>query len=179
MSSSVPLVNSAQVTVEHKVEFVETTGSYLQVFGHFRLWIGDKPIGNWEDLCMLSAVVRWMKDLVSHPTDRCENRLFFASNETVFSCIYDPLMVYKVTQQPPLFKIEATQLRRFHISHIGMSSFDDYFGVLLMECGNQQRILWANLETSELDDSYLPAGTLQSAFSKFIIEFEKSNFDTN
>jgi hypothetical protein len=120
------------VSVESLYKSKETGNTY----GHFAFWANSQQIGNWEDVCHLTGVVYWCRQFVNTPVNRFEPTLALLSKEKAFATVYDPEMVYKVTQLEPSFIIPRAG-SRFNISHLGMSSFDDFFAVLLLQTKNQ------------------------------------------
>lgn len=87
--------------------------------------------------------------------------------ENVFATVYDPEMVYKVTKLEPSFIIPRAGTR-FDISHLGMSSFNDFFAVLLLQTKTNDRLLWANFDDKSIYEAMLPLGIVQKTIEEFV-----------
>jgi hypothetical protein len=162
-----------RVFIECVVEYVFEDRNY----GRFRLWANNRAIGNWDEITHLDGVVSWLKyESLPLNSNRREDRLINKSIFEIFATIYDPVMDEKLTTMLPLFSIEDSY-GRFHISHIGLSSFND-FAVLLIESIATQRILWFSFLEAKFYDAVFPASVLQTAFANFskkYDEYQKSN----
>lgn len=148
------------------VEYEKSIESQDKLYGHFALWAREQRIGKWEDLCDLKGVLYWCRHFVNSNVDRCEPVLASLSKEEVFATIYDSDMVHKVTKLQPVVKIKDV-VSRFHISYLGMSSFADYFGVLLIEITDAERLIWANLQTNFICEELFPKGTIREVIHQF------------
>lgn len=135
-------------------------------YGHFSFWAQEQRIGNWEDLCDLKGVLHWCRHFVSSDIDRYEPTLESLSKEEMFAAIYDSTMVYKVTNLQPKANVKNA-FSRFHISYLGMSSFADYFGILLVELTNAERLIWANLQTNIIYEAIFPKNTVNEVIQEF------------
>jgi hypothetical protein len=133
-------------------------------WGRFRMWVQGQSIGNWEDTADLGGVVRWIRDLIDNPRLRRESALDGRSKEEIFRLIYDPVMAR--TARPGIKPPIEDAYTRFHIAHIGMSSFDAYDVLLLEEATGQQRLLW-RLRDGDIQEAYLPPREMERVAGEF------------
>ena len=136
------------LAMEAEIEEVTATWAW----GRFRMWVQGQPIGNWEDIADLRGIVRWLRDLIDNPRRRRDVALDGHSKEGIFRLIYDPVMAGSARPGTTLPIEDA--FARFHIAHVGMSSFDAYDILLLEESTGQQRLLW-RLREGAIQESYL------------------------
>lgn len=146
----------------------ELVGSWL--FGRFRFWLCGVPVGNWEDAADLKGCARWLREFSEDSRNRYEQGLFELSAEEVFSRIYDPVMPRGV-QDEAIPQVEDAY-SRFHISHLGMSSFER-FDILLLkdECG-AERCLWREVSCRNFKDCRLDRDEMERVAREFCDCFE-------
>jgi hypothetical protein len=152
------------------IEYEIAQISETRVLGHFAFRVINERIGNFEDYCDLKGVVHWCRLLIEKEINRYEPTLGLLSKEEIFATVYDPEMVYKLTDLKPSFSIPNARAR-FDISHLGMSSFDDYFAILLVETKIFERLLWANLQSHTIQEAQLPKGTVITTLREFVDDF--------
>jgi hypothetical protein len=93
------------------------------IFGRFRFWLGATPVGNWDDAADLLGCVKWLEDFTSNPRNRLEPRLEGLSATELIRILYDDYMT--LPYQPGVDACDIPDIfSRFHISRLGMSSFD-------------------------------------------------------
>jgi Immunity protein 42 len=148
------------------VEFLYKYEENSKTYGHFAFWANSQQIGNWDDVCDLTGVVHWCRQFVNTPVNRFEPTLALLSKEKVFATVYDPQMVYKVTNLAPSFVMPRPRTR-FDISHLGMSSFNDFVAVLLLQTKTNDRLLWVDFDDKSIYEAILPLGIV----SKTVVEF--------
>lgn len=150
---------------------VETQTMDGWLLGHFRFWIGGLPVGDWEDLADLKSIWSWMYDFAYKGENRYEALLVDSSAEELFQALY-----WSVMATPDLLSDEGMALNseqmpfsdiysRFHISHIGMSSFDK-LGMILFEDSQNQRVIWTMFE-GPVQEHLLPKGEMQRVAKQF------------
>lgn len=87
------------------------------VFGRFRLWVQEEPLGDWHDTVTLRAVVNWWRSFVDDDHARWDERLTpltaVEAVELLLASAFDDI-------DDPVRNAFA----RFDISHLGMSAFD-------------------------------------------------------
>lgn len=149
---------------------------------HLRVWIGDKPVGDYEDVIILSASVSYLLDFLKFTGDRYEPDLDEKSKKEVFQLIFDSV-IYTVPAgktlseivanhnpsdhdiQPPYENIE----KRFHLESFGMSSFLDKYNLILVETRNKkQRLIWRALSDMELHEILLEPMTFETVANQFL-----------
>lgn len=140
------------------------------VFGHFRFWTQGEAIGDWDDLVDLKGCRKWLHSFVTTPQNRFELEICNLSKEVIFNLLFDSIMPVIAGSQtnlnPPIENIET----RFHISYVGMSSFD-HFDILLLETLDWQRLLWRNAHDMLIKEIYLPPQQIQKVAEQFCLEF--------
>src|SRR5687767_9670127 len=122
------------------------------VLGHFRFWLCGRSVGNWSDTADLRGCVRWLRDFANVRRDRCLPELYVATADEVFRQLHDPVMAVSdrpVTDEPAPDRSAPIDraFERFHISHLGMSSFDTINMLLLQDAAGSQRCLWQQAES--------------------------------
>lgn len=130
------------------------------VFGHILFWLCESPVGDWKDSTDLKGCLNWLNDFTSDSRNRFEPDLIGADKDTVFEWLYDPVMQTNkkgLNREP---KFDDT-FSRFHISHLGMSSFDRFDILLIEQPGNDQRCLWRSDDSYEIKECYIPEGEMQ------------------
>ncbi len=130
------------------------------VFGHFLFWLRGKPVGDWEDSTDLKGCLRWLKKFASENHNRYEPDLKDLDKISVFKLLYNSVMFSDENEITPEPKFENI-FSRFHISHIGMSSFDAYDILLIEPPDSEQRCLWRTQTDSEIQECFLPQGEMQ------------------
>jgi hypothetical protein len=127
------------------------------VLGVFLFWIRSMSIGNPDDHTDLKGCLGWLRDFVQHPQRRFEPILRNMPPAEVFKMLHGAVMAGSTTE--PLI---PDAFSRFHIGHIGMSSFDRFDLLLIEDPEGAQRILWREGDAGEPHHAYLPRGELQA-----------------
>lgn len=142
------------------------------IFGEFFFWIRGHRIGNSSDNSVhLGGVAEWIANFLEDPQDRFEPELFDLSKLEV----YRRLALSVLVQDDP--EIESVEVykntfSRFHISHIGMSSFD-LTTLLLKDSSGLERCVW-KVYQGEICDAYLPENEMENVFRQFLSVFENN-----
>ena len=154
-----------------------------QVYAHLRLWVGGKPLGDYEDEIVLYSCISYLSDFLKFTGNRYEPDLDEKSKEEVFNIIFDSV-VYTVPDgittwseivsiynpsnddtQPPYEDIE----NRFHLDSFGMSSFSDKFNVILVETkSGKQRLIWRAISDMKVHEQILGSRIFESVANQFI-----------
>lgn len=151
-------------------------------FGHFRMWAAGQSVGDYGDSADLRGCLNWLVDAVSSVDARCEPTLDDRSKVEVFQLVYDPFMV-AIPKGVPFWDIEFPEetdervsarsaypdaMNRFHLDHVGMSSFEKW-SVLLIERGDGgQRLLWRRISDTEIGECVLRPNCFEDVASEFI-----------
>src|SRR5688572_7749235 len=140
------------------------------IFGRFRFVFHSYPCGNWSDETDLKACYSWLKDFIENPRARFEPGLMEMSNSDVFDRLIKPVLADESKAVIP----EAYQdtFSRFHISHLGMSSFDRIIMVLI-ESSELQRCVWHVQGEPQIHDDRFPSGHMQQVAMEFCRLFER------
>lgn len=123
-----------QFAIEYEIK--DTVDKWI--LGRFRLWIKGESLGDWEDDSVdLKGCFNWLPTLIDKKVTSIEAGAEGLSGEQVMSKIFDSFYSEKVvvTIKDSFF--------RFHINHIGMSSFD-HFDAILLEEAKDYRFVWRN-----------------------------------
>jgi hypothetical protein len=143
------------------------------VLGGFRFWLCGRSVGNWDDAADLKGCVRWLRDFATVPRDRYDSRLVAASAEEVFQVVYDPVMGGSAT----LTHVDDA-FARFHISHLGMSSFELFDMLLLYDVHGGERCLWRKAGASKIEECRLWRREMETVADEFCAEFERQVLET-
>ncbi len=134
--------NKEHFAIEHEVQN-KIDGWIL---GQFRIWVNNKAIGDWNDNSVdLKGCFNWLPTLMEDKVNRSDPSLDSLTGEQVMFKIFDSFFA-----NHNISVIDDT-FSRFHISHIGMSSFDT-FDVVLIETKNSFRFIWRNEEKKIFDE---------------------------
>lgn len=134
------------------------------VFGTYLLWVRGIPIGDaYDNSVDLKGCWNWMRDFVAHPRDRYERDLYDMDKRQVYLRLATSVLP---NENPSGFATEVYErtVSRFHMAHIGMSSFDRYVLLLMKDEQGMERLVWREGD-SDIQDAYLSAGQLESVFA--------------
>lgn len=142
------------------------------VLGSFRFWLGGRAIGDWTDAADLKGCVAWLRDFAERPRDRFDAGLANLEAGEIFKLVYDPVMgpggIANPEEQPIPYSFS-----RFHISYLGMSSFDRIDMVLLKDRNGAERCLWREAGSEQVSECRLWRNEMESVAAKFCERFEK------
>lgn len=139
------------------------------VLGHFRFWLCGRPVGNWDDTAELRSCVHWLRDFATGARHRFEPDLVDASAEEVFRQLYDPVMAGGSGCSP-----YEDPYSRFHISYIGMSSFELFDILLLHDAHGEARCLWRRAGAPAIEECRLGRGEMESVATEFCALFDRT-----
>jgi hypothetical protein len=134
------------------------------VFGTYLLWGRGLPIGNdYDNSVDLKGCWNWMRDFVAHPRDRYEPDLYDMDKRQVYLRLATSVQPF---ENPLGFvkEIYEETILRFHISHIGMSSFDRFTLLLVTNEHGMERLVWREGD-GDIQDAHLSAGQVKSVFA--------------
>ena len=138
------------------------------IFGHIRFWICGKAVGNWEDEADLGGCLRWLKDFSEVPRERVAPEIFSFAAKDVFRQVYDPVMAH--TASAATVSAPTNAFDRFHITHLGMSSFDRFDVLLISDGIGKERCLWCELD-GEISECVFQEGEMARVAEKFCRDF--------
>jgi hypothetical protein len=130
------------------------------VFGHILFWLCGNAVGNWEDSTDLKGCLNWLKKYANEVCNRFEDALEGLSKESVFKLLHDSVMLTEgidIKEKPKFDDIFS----RFHISHLGMSSFEQFDILLIEQPNGEQRCLWRCAGNNDVQECYLPKEEMQ------------------
>jgi hypothetical protein len=116
----------------------------------------------------LRGCVRWLRDFATVPRDRHEHALVAAPAEEIFKRLFDPVMGTSAAR----ISIQDA-FSRFHISHIGMSSFEHFDILLLYDERGGERCLWRQTGMPGIEDCRLWRGEMENVAIQFCDSFEQ------
>lgn len=130
------------------------------VFGHFLFWLCDNSIGDREDSTDLKGCLMWLKDFLNTKRNRFEREIINIDKYTLFDLLYNSVIP---TNEKCEHEAKFDDIfSRFHISHIGMSSFDN-FDILLIELPHKiYRCLWRSVDNKEIKECYIPKNDMEN-----------------
>lgn len=139
-------------------ELVERIGDW--VFGHILFWFCGNAVGDWEDSTDIKGCLNWLRKFVNEACDRFEYDLNRIDKDHVFKLLYDSVIFTGDSEkkEKPVFDDIYS---RFHISHLGMSSFEQYDILLVEQPNAEQRCLWRYAENNYVQECYLPKDEMQ------------------
>ncbi len=147
------------------------------IWGRFRFWLGGQTVGNWDDAAALQACFSWLRDFSRAPPQCTEPTVFELESEEVFRLLVTPVLgpggIADPGRQPIPYAYE-----RFHITHLGMSSFDPYVLVLVKNAVGAERCLWRKHDEEELHECRLLAGEMEKVAADFCEAFESQFMQT-
>ncbi|MGH7439147.1 MAG: Imm42 family immunity protein [Polyangiaceae bacterium] len=149
-----------------EAEVTEVSGTWI--FGHFRFRLCGKSIGDWDDTTDLGGCVRWLKDFAENPRERFEPSLIGLSAADVFRRVYDPVMARTASRSPPPIR---GAYARFHVSHLGMSSFERFDVLLIKDARGGERCLWRSANDAEIFECRLWRNEMETVASEFCERF--------
>ncbi|WP_321532122.1 Imm42 family immunity protein [uncultured Desulfuromonas sp.] len=129
-------------------------------FGHIIFWFCNNAVGNWEDSTDLRGCLNWLNKFSSQVCNRFEDALEGLNKESVFKLLYDSVIFTGTSEIKEKPKFEDI-FSRFHISHLGMSSFEQFDILLIEQQNGQQRCLWRHADSNEINECYLPKKEMQ------------------
>jgi hypothetical protein len=141
------------------------------ILGRFRIWLRGRPIGDWDDTADLKGCARWLDDFAAVPRNRHEPGLEVLSAEEVFKAVYDPVMASDIERADRRDEIPNAH-SRFHISHIGMSSFEAFDVLLLFTADGSERCLWRDARSGEIGECLLGHGEMENIAIEFCRRFK-------
>jgi len=147
-------------------EITGTPNGWL--LGKFRFVLHGHVCGNWNDDADLRGCYGWLKDFAEKPRLRFEPGLMDLSPDNVFSNLVLPVIEQSGQERIP--ELYSDTFSRFHISHLGMSSFDRVTMVLI-ESPERQRCVWK--EGNDIHDDVFPPGHMQTVASEFCVLLER------
>ena len=134
------------------------------ILGSFQFVFHGESCGNWEDEADLRGCHSWLKDFSEKPRNRFEPELLVLPPSIVIERLVRP--VVNRSDHARMQEYYADTFSRFHIAHLGMSSFDRV-NMVLIENSEQQRCVWEDILGEDPHDDVFPAGHMQQIAAAF------------
>lgn len=143
--------------------YPEASGLFVQ----FRYWVGNVPIGDWDERIPLGASVEAACTIRN--TQEARQRSSFALNlpDDVFRAVYDAFFAYDYSKHP----VEVPNLRdRFHLDDIGLGAIQDRYGlVVIVSSEGLERVIARDLRLELfIADVSMPIGFVESVLSEYV-----------
>jgi hypothetical protein len=143
------------------------------ILGRFRFWVDSQTLGDWEDMADLKGCVAWLRDFATIPRERYDSRLDGMDAAAVFLLLYEPVFgingLANPVEQPVPYAYE-----RFHISHLGMSSFELVDILLVKSVDGRERCLWRKADGAHIREMIFDKGEMEAVALKFCEDFENA-----
>lgn len=140
------------------------------VFGNFIFWIFGLVVGNPEDKSVdLKGCINWLKEFVTVSKNRFEVGLYELDKEQIFIQLCGSVLAGEDNS----FAKEKYRdtFSRFHISHIGMSSFDNVTMILVENNQGDVRCIWKQ-DDEEIEEAFIRCDEMNKVASGAITYFE-------
>lgn len=142
------------------------------IFGKFVFWMENESIGDINDYSVdIKGCINWLKDFISIPRDRFEQGLYEKDINAAFLLLNHSVIP---GEQEYVFVKEGYNqtFSRFHISHLGMSSFENVSIVLIENEKGNLRCIWQQKQ-EEVKECFLKKGEMKRIFIKTINYIEE------
>jgi hypothetical protein len=140
--------------------------------GSFYLILNGSVVGNSQDRSVdLRGCLAWLRDFVENDRDRFEPGLFEANKQEVYSLLACSVLPNEDVQRKTT-EVYADTFSRFHISHIGMSSFNDVVLLLIKDRVGNERCVWKSGD-ADIGEAYFAADEIESVAKSTITKLEK------
>lgn len=141
------------------------------VLGTYQFWVRGISIGDGSDHSVdLKGCWNWMRDFISHARERYAPNLYEMNKQQVYLRLAASVLP---SQNPSGFSKEMYDetFSRFHISHIGMSSFERLTLLLVKNEQGMERLIWSE-GGGGIQDAYLGASQIEDVFADAVNSLE-------
>ena len=142
------------------------------ILGHFRFWIDGKDVGDWDDAADLKGCLWWLKDFQRNPWDRFDASLVGLDPCHIFRLLYDTVMAPGGIANPEEQPV-PNAYPRFHLSHLGMSSFEQFDLLLVKDEAGRERLLWRKADSAVIHEFTFEPNEMEVVAGQFCDQFEK------
>jgi hypothetical protein len=143
------------------------------ILGHFRFWVDGAEVGDWDDTADLKGCWWWLRDFCSNPRDRFDSSLLGVDAGGVFRLLYDAVMAPGGIANPEAQPV-PNAAPRFHLSHLGMSSFEQFDLLLVKDEIGRERLLWRKAGSSLIHEFTFEPNEMEEVAGRFCDQFEKT-----
>ena len=137
------------------------------VLGSYLFWACGTSIGDRNDCSVdLRGCRNWMWDFVEKPRDRYEPGLYEMDKVQAYVRLASAVLP---GQNPSGFAQETydDSFSRFHISYIGMSSFENVTLLMVKNEKGMERLIWRSRD-EQVEEAYLEAEEVERVFGEAI-----------
>jgi hypothetical protein len=138
-------------------------GPYVQ----FRFWVGEIPIGDWNDRISIIASTGYASTLCSTEFVRRRSPFPGGPPSDVFGDAYDAFFSHDYATDPVVFP----NLRdRYHLDEIGMGAVQDKYGLILVATTEGlERVIVRDLRSDLfIADVWAPLGFAESVLNDYV-----------
>lgn len=140
------------------------------ILGRFRFWINGKEVGDWDDVADLKGCCWWLRDFQSNPRDRFDASLVGLAADDIFRLLYDAVFGPNAVVDPEEQPI-PNAMPRFHLSNLGMSSFEQFDLLLVKDEAGRERFLWRKAGSSLIHEFFLEPNEMELVAAQFCDQF--------
>lgn len=145
------------------------------VFGAFVFWIMGYVIGNPEDKSVdLKGCINWLRDFVENPKNRFERGLYDLDKDQIYIQLCSSVLV--VEENSFAEEKYSHTYSRFHVSHVGMSSFDDVTMIMVENEQGDVRCIWKQNDR-ETTEAFLRMSDVNKIAAHTVTSFENMIFE--
>lgn len=159
--------NKARFAIEADPQTIE--GEWI--LGGFRFWLCGCEVGNWSECTALQYCFAGLRAFSRDSVARAEPSIAHIEGREIFELVVGPVMAPKGIADPQRQPIPFSY-ERFHLTHLGMSSFDDFVIVLVKDADGAERCLCRRLGEDEILDCWLAPGEMEQVAERFCDLFE-------
>ncbi len=160
--------NKQQFAIE--LEILDVVDDW--VFGTFLFWVEGLPIGDDKDKSVdLNGCVNWLRELIVNPKNRFELGLYDLEKSQVYDQLCNSVLIGDGNQHAE--ERYANIFSRFHISHIGMSSFDNITIVLVENGDGDARFVWKQ-DNQKIEEGVVKLSSFNQVVADAIAYYEKA-----
>jgi hypothetical protein len=141
------------------------------IFGNIVFWFCEKSVGNWKDSTDIKGCLSWINRFISEDCDRYEEIFDKLDKEHVFELLYSSVISNGGAEANKCHDI-LDVYSRFHISHLGMSSFEEFDILLIEKPDCYQRCIWRSAKDKLINECYIPNKEIHKVCKLFCIWLE-------
>lgn len=145
------------------------------VYGTFLFWLSGVAVGDaHDDSVDLQGCASWVRDFLNFPRDRVDAEIFDMPADRVFRILYHSVMSGPDDGQNAQEVLEDSRgnvFSRFHVSHLGMSSFNDVSILLVENDSGRQRFVWQQ-GNNPIHDTILPKHQVRNVLDNTVKWFQ-------
>ena len=141
------------------------------IFGVLLFWIAGIVVGDPEEKTVdLKGCINWVRDFLGNARNRKEDELFEMDKKRAFLLLCPSVIQGNQDTEFVKGKYEDA-FSRFHISHLGMTSFDDVNILLVENSSGSQRCIWQQGE-NEVQDATFEEGEIRAVMTDLVQWFD-------